>query len=80
MKKILKVFKTISCAVMEIEFNLLPFKIRLLQKNQKYALQIAKLGINESLCKFIPKTFFQNWQHQKENDDDEILNSSKIVK
>ena len=60
MKKILRVFKTIPCVVMEIESNLLPPKIRLLQKNQKYALRIAKLEINGSLCKFIPKTFFQN--------------------
>ena len=80
MRKILKIFKTTPCVVMKIKFNLLPLKIHLLQKNQKYALQIVKLEINEFLCKFIPKIFFQNWQHQKENDDDEILNSSKIVK
>ena len=49
MKKILEVFKIIPCAVMKIEFNLLSFKIRLLQKNEKYALQIVNLEINEFL-------------------------------
>ena len=44
LRKILKIFKTSSIAVMKIEINIQSIKIRLNQKNQKLILQIMKLN------------------------------------
>ena len=44
MRKILSVFRSSSVEIMQIECNLLQVKLRILQKNQKFGLRIAKIG------------------------------------
>ena len=48
---------------MEIEVNILPAKIRLMQKNQKYVLRITDLGYQNFIKQRFPENFTEN--HQK---------------
>ncbi len=59
-RKILGTFKTTPCEGMKIEASLLSSKIRLYQKNQKYAIGIAKIEVYNSVCKLVPNTYTQN--------------------
>lgn len=62
MRKILGVFKTTPIDIMEIECNLMPSKLRLMQKTQKYALRIAKIGNKTLISKIVPNTFSKNFE------------------
>ena len=56
-RKILETFKTSPVQAMEIEVNLLPAKLRLIPKNQKYAVRIAKIGQFNLIGQRIPMDF-----------------------
>ena len=45
---------------MEIEANMLPARIRLMQKNQKYALRITGLNYQNSISQRFPENFTEN--------------------
>ena len=47
---------------MEIELNILSAKIRLMQKNQKYALRITGLGYQNPISQRFPENFTENHQ------------------
>ena len=42
---------------MEIESHVLPVKLRLLMKNQKYAIRLLKIAENNPICQRIPNTY-----------------------
>ena len=56
-RKILGTFKTTPVQSMEIESHVLPVKLRLLMKNQKYAIRLLKIAENNPICKRIPNTY-----------------------
>ena len=62
-RKILEVFKTSPAKAMKVEANLLSSAIRLTQKNQIYAVRIAKMKENSSLSKICSSIFTQNFEH-----------------
>ena len=62
-RKILEVFKTSSAKTMKVETNLLSSTIQLAQKNQIYAVRIAKMKENSSLLKICSSIFTQNFEH-----------------
>ena len=47
---------------MEIEANILSAKIRLMQKNQKYALKITDLNYQNSINQRFSENFTENYQ------------------
>ena len=61
-RKILGAFKTSPIQAMETEANLLPAKLRLFQKNQKYAIRIAKIGQFNPIGQRIPMDFTTKFQ------------------
>ena len=56
-RKILGTFKTTPVQSMEIESHVLPVKLRLLMKNQKYAIRLLKIAENNPICQIIPNTY-----------------------
>ena len=56
-RKILGTFKTTPIQAMEIESHVLPVKLRLLMKNQKYAIRLLKIAENNPICQRIPNTY-----------------------
>ena len=56
-RKILGTFKTTLVQAMEIESHILPAKLRLLMKNQKYAIRLLKIAENNPICQRIPSTY-----------------------
>lgn len=62
LRKILGVFKTSPVQLMEIEADIMPAKIRLMQKNQKYALRIMQLGQQNPISQRLPENFTENHQ------------------
>ena len=56
-RKILGTFKTTPVQAMEIESHVLPVKLRLLMKNQKYAIRLLKIAENNPICQRIPNTY-----------------------
>ena len=63
MKKILKIFKITSIEIMKIECNLLPSKLRLLKKFQKYVIKIAKVEHLNNFIEYVSHNFFKNFIH-----------------
>ena len=62
-RKILEAFKTTPFRAMEIEANILPPAIRLHQKNQQYAIRIARMRCNNPLTQICLNSFSQNFEH-----------------
>ena len=62
-QKILNAFKTFSIQAIKVETNLLSLVIRFAQKNQIYAVRIAKMKENNSLFKICSSTFTQNFEN-----------------
>ena len=56
-RKILGTFKTTPIQAMEIESHVLPVKLRLLMKNQKYAIRLLKIAENNPICQRIPNKY-----------------------
>ena len=56
-RKILGTFKTTPVQAMEIESHILPVKLRLLMKNQKYAIRLLKIAENNPICQRIPSFY-----------------------
>lgn len=77
-RKILETFKTTPCESMKIKASLLSSKIRLFQKNQKYAIRIAKIEKHSSISKIVPNTFTQNFEHIDQ--EEEKNQSNKFAK
>ena len=87
-RKILGTFKTTLVQAMEIESHILPAKLRLLMKNQKYAIQLLKIAENNPICQRIPSTYsvkFENigfdtslWNNRYAEWNEDEKKSSKL--
>ena len=62
MKKILDTFKTSCVQLIKIEADIISTKVRLMQKNQKYALKIMQLSQQNSISIRLPDNFIENHQ------------------
>ena len=56
-RKILGNFKTTPIQAMEIKSLVLPVKLRLSMKDQKYAILLLKIAENNPICQRIPNTY-----------------------
>ena len=56
-RKILGTFKTTPLQAIEIESHVLPVRLRLLIKNQKYAIRLLMIAENNPIFQRIPNTY-----------------------